>query len=62
VKPHGQDRYRRKLGKRCCLMGRNLNHEIVKAGFAWWFRRYAPGDQILERLEAEAMEARRGFE
>jgi len=34
--------------------GRNLNHEIVKAGFAWWFRGYAPNDEMLKRLEEEA--------
>ena len=41
--------------------GRNLNREIVKSGFAWWFRRYAPNDKELRRLEAEARDARRGL-
>ncbi len=41
--------------------GRVLNHEIVKAGFAWWFRRYAPNDPILEGLEFQAREAKRGL-
>jgi micrococcal nuclease len=41
--------------------GRNLNHEIVKAGFAWWFRRYAPNDEMLKRLEEEARLAKRGL-
>ena len=41
--------------------GRNLNREIVKAGFAWWFRKYAPKDTELEALESEARAARRGL-
>jgi hypothetical protein len=41
--------------------GRNLNHEIVRAGFAWWYRQYARGDETLERLEREARDARRGL-
>ncbi len=41
--------------------GKNLNHEIVKAGFAWWFRKYAPKDKVLEELEPQARAARRGL-
>jgi micrococcal nuclease len=61
VKPRGQDRYQRTVAEVILPDGRNLNHEIVKAGFAWWFRRYAPGDETLERLEKEARQARRGL-
>jgi micrococcal nuclease len=38
----------------------NLSHELVRAGFAWWFRRYS-SDATLEALEAEARAARRGL-
>ena len=41
--------------------GRNLNRELVRAGLAWWYRRYAPHDAELEALEAEARAARRGL-
>ena len=30
--------------------GRNLNHELVTAGLAWWRRQYAPGDKTLASL------------
>jgi endonuclease YncB( thermonuclease family) len=40
---------------------RDLNHEIVRAGFAWWYRQYARGDGDLEGLEREARDARRGL-
>lgn len=41
--------------------GHILNHEIVKAGLAWWFRRYAPKDATLEGLETQAREGKRGL-
>jgi endonuclease YncB( thermonuclease family) len=61
VEAHGQDRYGRTIGDVFLPDGRNLNQEIVKAGFAWWFRRYAPKDRTLEKLESEAREARQGL-
>jgi micrococcal nuclease len=41
--------------------GRYLNGEIVSAGYGWWFRRYAPRDRLLEKLEREAKTAKRGL-
>jgi micrococcal nuclease len=38
--------------------GRSLNAEMVRAGYAWWYRRYSR-DPELAKLEAEAREARR---
>jgi hypothetical protein len=26
----------------------NLNQELVKQGWCWWCRKYAPGDTVLE--------------
>ncbi len=40
---------------------RVLNRELVKAGFPWWYRRYAPDDEILKQLEREARGAKRGL-
>ena len=57
----GQDRYGRTVGVVLLPDGRSLNKELVKAGFAWWYRRYAPEDETLKQLEAEAMEAKRGL-
>lgn len=57
----GVDRYGRTIGDVVLPDGRILNRELVKAGFAWWFRRYAPKDRELEKLESEAREARRGL-
>ncbi len=61
VKDLGQDRYGRTIGDVILPDGRVLNQELVKAGFAWWYRRYAPDDEILKQLEHEARGAKRGL-
>jgi endonuclease YncB( thermonuclease family) len=40
--------------------GRSLNQKLVRAGYAWWFRRYS-ADPLLARLEADARLTRRGL-
>ena len=40
--------------------GRSLNEELVRNGFAWYYRDYAK-DPVLERLEADARRERRGL-
>lgn len=56
-----RDRYRRLVVEVILPDGRSLNHELVRSGLAWWYRRYAPTDKTLERLENEARNARRGL-
>ena len=41
--------------------GRYLNGEILSAGYGWWFRKYAPRDRLLEKLEREAKQSKRGL-
>ena len=55
------DRYGRQVAEVILPDGRNLNEEVVRAGFAWWFVRYARRDQVFGNLEAEARAARRGL-
>ena len=55
------DRYGRIVADVVLPDGRVANHEIVRAGLAWWFRKYAPNDDVLARLEGEARKARRGL-
>ena len=31
-----------------------LNHGLVNEGWRWWYRKYVPGDTVLEGLEKEA--------
>jgi micrococcal nuclease len=61
VKVAGYDRYDRTLGEITLSDGKSLNRELVRAGYAWWYRRYAPTDKVLEKLENEAREAKRGL-
>jgi len=55
------DRYGRIVATVILPDGRNLNHEIAAAGWAWWYRQYAPDDWRLRSLESEARKARRGL-
>ena len=61
VKERGTDRYGRTIGEVILNDGRSLNRELVRAGLAWWYRRYARTDVTLEALEREAREARIGL-
>jgi len=56
----GTDRYGRTIADVVLSDGRVLNREAVRAGFAWWFRRYST-DASLGELEAEARAAKRGL-
>jgi endonuclease YncB( thermonuclease family) len=60
-----RDRYKRVVGK-IIHQGRDINLEMVRAGLAWWYRKYAreqnAGDRVLyEAAEHDAQENRRGL-
>jgi endonuclease YncB( thermonuclease family) len=38
-----------------------LYQELFKEGWCWWYRKYAPGDTVLEGLEDQARQARKGL-
>lgn len=50
----GRDKWHR-------LLGRLLNRELVREGACWWYRKYAPGDSMLEELEKVARETKKGL-
>ena len=56
-----QDKYHRTIGVVTLPDGKNLNQEIVKSGYAWWYRKYSPKDTTLEKFEAEAKSEKRGL-
>jgi endonuclease YncB( thermonuclease family) len=60
VRTAGRDRNGRLLGEVVLPDGRSLNQELVRAGYAWWFRKYSR-DGRLARLEEEARQRRRGL-
>ena len=61
LQTHGQDKYGHTLADVLLPDGTNVNHELVKEGWCWWYRKYAPRDRELEKLEKEARDARKGL-
>jgi hypothetical protein len=60
LQTHGHDKYKRTIGYVILPDGMNLNQELVKQGWCWWYRKYAPEDTVLEGLENEARAGRKG--
>lgn len=54
------DRYNRNVAVVTLKDGTNVNKEMVKAGLAWWYYNYS-NDKSYEKLENEAMKAKRGL-
>lgn len=50
----GKDKYGRTLADVIMPDGTNVNHTLVIDGWCWWDRKYAPGNTVLEQLEAQA--------
>ncbi len=60
VVTEGRDQYGRIVGEVLLPDGSSLNRALVRAGWAWEFRRYSK-DRTLAEIEAEARAARRGL-
>lgn len=58
VKYKSKSRYRRYLGVIFPPDGRYVNKEVVKAGFAWHFKKYSK-DLSYDRLEKQARSLKR---
>jgi len=61
VKAMDVDSHGRTVGEVTLTDRRSLNKELVRLGYAWWYRKYAPRDVELARLEEEARKDRRGL-
>jgi micrococcal nuclease len=61
LQTYGKDKYGRTIADVLLLDGTNVNHTLVEDGWCWWYRKYAPGDTVLEALEAEARVAKKGL-
>ncbi len=55
------DHYKRTVGMVLLEDGRNLNHEIVRAGMAWWYAHYPSKDIALRNFEEQARKEKRGL-
>ena len=61
IQTFGKDKYRRTIAGVILADGTNVNHALVKDGWCWWYRKYAPGNTELEVLEKSAREVRKGL-
>ena len=61
IRARDTDRYGRTVAEVILPDGRSLNHEMVRQRMAWRYRRYAPQDAELARLESRAKAARIGL-
>lgn len=61
VLPNGESDRNARIIARVFVGQLCVNHELVRAGLAWWDRKNAPDDKKLARLEAAARKARRGL-
>jgi micrococcal nuclease len=55
------DRWGRLVGKVETSYGDSVNEALVENGFAWWYRRYAPSDYTLAKLEVNAQKQKHGL-
>lgn len=60
IQPYKHDRYGRTIADVLLTDGRNLAHELLKAGYAWWFFKYSD-DEHLGQLETKAKRAKVGL-
>jgi endonuclease YncB( thermonuclease family) len=52
IEPVTKDKHGRVVAN-VFIEGKNVNQEIVKNGFAWWYRKYATDYKKLEKIEEE---------
>jgi endonuclease YncB( thermonuclease family) len=60
LQTYGHDKHKRTPGDVILPDGTNVNYTLVKDGWCWWYRKYAPGDTLLEESEKEARETGKG--
>ncbi len=56
-----EDQYQRLVCEIAFADGRGLGNELLKAGLAWWYRKYAPKEGELRLLESAARKAKLGL-
>jgi micrococcal nuclease len=61
VRGESKDRNGRLIGTVTLADGTNLNEYLVGHGLAWWFKKYAPDDKVLQSLELAAREKKIGL-
>jgi endonuclease YncB( thermonuclease family) len=57
----GKDKYERTIAGVLLPGATNVNHTLVQDGWCWWYRKYAPSNSELEKLEKNAREGNKGL-
>jgi endonuclease YncB( thermonuclease family) len=55
------DRYGRTVGVVISSSGENINNSLVKDGYAWWYKQYAPKDLTLRKSQYDSQKAKKGL-
>jgi len=61
IHAYDKDKYGRTVADVRLSDETNVNQLLVKDGWCWWYRQYAPDDPVLEMLETEARQTKRGL-
>jgi hypothetical protein len=61
LQTYGKDKYGRTIADVLLLDGTSVNHTLVEDGWCWWYRKYAPRNTELARLEKHARETKKGL-
>ena len=61
IHPYDTDKYGRLVAEVRLADETNVNHRLVKDGWCWWYRKYAPDDTVLKTLETHARHTKRGL-
>ena len=61
LQTHGKDKYGRTIADVLLPDGTNVNQQLVKEGWCWWYQKHAPKDAALQQSEQEAKAAKRGL-
>ena len=61
LQTHGRDRSGSILAEVRLPDGTHVNHTLVKNGWCWWYRKFAPRNTELAGLEKQAREAKTGL-
>jgi len=56
-----KDLYKRYIAKVTLSPQSDLSQEMVKAGYAWWYRKYAPKETALKEFETQAKKQKLGI-
>ena len=55
------DKYWRTIGDVQLPDGTNINQQLMKEGWCWWYQKHTPKDLAVQQAEREAKEAKRGL-